>query len=157
MTPLSPGFLRSASCSLSVGLTLLLCARVASSQSNKRMLNTSVTVPDIGFVVEQSALKRYERLLTGDTRVAGTVRTTHNGSYALQSRLASATPDTIMGKTVDGTYLMLTTSTWVTLVTGPGGTNTANGVDFWVKWAKSSRKKPEDAEAIPVTYRVVVF
>lgn len=137
----------------------LLCfvASTAGGQTDKKTLNVSANVADVGLVVNVSALSWYDRLVTGDIKVAGTVRTTHNGAYALQAKLSTPTADTVLGKTPNGAYSMLSTTAWVTLTTGPGGTNKTNAVDFWVKWAKSSRKKPEDAEAIPVTYRVVAF
>jgi hypothetical protein len=138
---------------------VMLCfvAHTAAGQADKKTLNVSANVSDVGIVINVSALTWYDRLVTGDIKVAGTVRTTHNGGYALQARLSTAIADTVLGKTPNGTYSMLSTTAWVTLTTGPGGTNKTNAVDFWVKWAKSSRKKPEDAEAIPVTYRVVAF
>lgn len=136
----------------------VLCffAHRADGQADKKTLNVSANVADVGIVLDVSPLSWYDRLNTGDIKVAGTVRTTHNGGYALQAKLSTTIADTVLGKTPGG-YSMLSTTTWVTLTTGAGGTNKTNAVDFWVKWAKSSRKKPEDAEAIPVTYRVVAF
>lgn len=92
---------------------------------------------------------------TGDLYISGTVVSTNNGAFALQARLSTAIADTVMGQQPDGTLAMLTVPGWVTVATGSGGPNKTSAVTFLVKWGKGSKKRPADAEAVPITYRVL--
>jgi len=116
----------------------------------------NATVPLVGMVVSKSALVRGDRDPTGDLWVNGTVNTTTNGSYQLQAKLGSVILDTVKVKSPPSMALTkLSTTGWVTIVQGTAGINKLNQVSFLVVWGKSSAKKPQDAEAIPVLYQVV--
>ena len=119
-----------------------------------RTLTATANVPDIGVVVSVAPLQ-----WTGENHestVSGTVATRHNGPYRLQVRLTSAQPDTILARLPDGSYGMLGTGEWTTVATGPGGSNSANRVEYRIGWANGGGLRPSDGPAIPVTYRVVL-
>ena len=112
----------------------------------------SAYVADLSIINDISALAPYDSTPTGDLKVAGTVNTTHNGPYALQVKVSSTSfSDTVFARAPDATYVMVTTASWLTIATGPGGTNKTNSVDYWIKRVKT----PAAAETIPVTYRVI--
>jgi hypothetical protein len=121
-----------------------------------RNLMVSAHVTDLSIINGIAALALYDSTPTGDLKLAGTVNTTHNGPYALQVKISSeAFKDTLLARTPNTTYVMVTTSSWLTIATGPGGTDKTNHVDYWIKLGKSSSLTPATAEGIPVTYRVV--
>lgn len=138
------------SASLTIAVTTSL-----SAQPVLKPLLASAVVSSVARVVSISPLVSGSRLPTGDVYLSGTVVSTSNGPFALQAGLVSAIADTVMGRKPDGTLAMLTVSGWVTVATGVGGPSKTSSVSFLVKWAKASRKKPSDAEAMPIVYRVI--
>jgi hypothetical protein len=126
-----------------------------SAQAVLKPMTATAVVPAVAKVVSTSPLVTGSRLQSGALYVSGTVVSTNNGSFALQARLGSAIADTVMGRMPDGTLVMLTEPGWVTVATGPGGPNQTSNVTFLVKWARGSKRRPVDAEAIPVVYRVL--
>jgi hypothetical protein len=128
---------------------------VLAQRGTLKAVTASASVADLGVVGVVSPLAWYTRLPTGDIKVAGTVTSTHNGAYVLQSRLSKSVPDTVLARAPNGSYVLLTTTAWVAVAQGTGGTKKSNAVDYWIKWGKGSSKKPQDAEAIPVIYRVI--
>jgi hypothetical protein len=68
--------------------------------------------------------------------------------------LAKVVADTVLARVPDGSYSTVG-SAWTTISTGPGGANLVNAVDFWIKRARNSLRRPQAAEAIAVSYRVV--
>lgn len=118
-----------------------------------RTLTVTANVPDIGVVVSAAPLQ-----WTGgsaESTVSGTVGTKHNGPYRLQVRLTSVQPDTILARLPDGSYGMLDTNEWTTVSTGPGGPNSANNVEYRIRWETGSSPRAPDVPMIPVIYRVV--
>jgi len=137
------------------GCLLVVTAASLSAQPVIRPLIATAVVPAVARVVSISALRSGDRTPTGDLYVSGTVVSTNNGPFALQARIGSVIADTVMGRTPSGALQMLTVPGWVTVAIGPGGPNRTSSVTFLVKWAKSSRKRPADAEAMPIVYRVL--
>jgi hypothetical protein len=139
---------------LAVGVLGVIASAGSASAQAVRTLTVTSTVSDIGIVVAIAALVSYDTTQAGAIKVAGSVTTSHNGPYRLQVRLAKVVADTVLARVPDGSYSTVG-SAWTTISTGPGGANLVNAVDFWIKRARNSLRRPQAAEAIAVSYRVV--
>jgi len=151
--PLSPR--RTISLLLVAALGIPGWARAQSIKTN----TAKITIPGLGKVVSMTPLKKTNRppATGGNLWVEGTVTTSHVGPYQLQAKLSVPINDTVKVYVPPSTTVLtkLSTTTWTTVATGPGGTNKVNQVAFLIAWGKNSPKKPADAEAIPVVYQVV--
>lgn len=136
-----------------LGLCMVALSRQSSAQIVRNLTLTS-TVSDIGIVDFIGPLQSRQSA-GSDANVTGTVRTKHNGPYLLQVRLATTHADTVLAVMPNGTHAMLGTVAWTTVAAGPGGARLTNSVGYLVRWGQGSPKRPQDAEAIPVTYRVI--
>jgi hypothetical protein len=156
--------MRAGSRAIAVALAGVVClawaipARAQSSVTNR----VSATAPSLGAVLAISPLSPSNRVPGGDLFVTGTVTTRHNGPYQLQARLAQpftsrpgATPHTVLARTPDGELTALSTTVWVTVSTGPGGTGLLNAVEYLVQWGDGGPRNPETAVEVPLVYQVV--
>ena len=103
------------------------------------------------------------RTASGDMYASLTVTTLNNGPYYLQAKLTVPFTDknkpsivnTVQALTPLGTYVSLSTTTWVNVGTGPGGTGKLNNVQLLVLWGKSSSKDPKQIPEIKLSFQVV--
>ena len=92
----------------------------------------------------------------GNTYVKGTVTTTANAKYALQARLSRVYENQVYARNSNGAYnILLSSSSWITVASGPPGKNRVNAVNYLVVWGRGVARNPAAAERIPVTYRLV--
>lgn len=162
-TPSLRRHLRRAAAPLALLALLGLAGAAPASAQVVRLTTASAVIGSLGQVLGTSSLAVGAREKSGDLNVHGTVTVRHNGPYRLEVRLSAPFTDknkpnvvnTVSVQTPTGTFLPLSTSTWVTAALGPGTASQTLPVHFFIAWGKSGSKDPKHAVTIPVQYRVV--
>ncbi|HEY3935143.1 MAG TPA: hypothetical protein VGL65_11075 [Gemmatimonadales bacterium] len=153
-------------CSLVIAAAVMLSlvARPVTAQLSVKPNTARVTVVSIGHVVSHTGIVAGNRDNGGNLFASTTVVTTNNGPYALQAKLTvpftdkgkSSIVNTVEAISPPGTaYVVLSTTTWVTVAIGAGGANKTNNVSLYVDWGKSSSKDPKQIPDIELTYQVI--